>query len=133
MSEGYDNNNRGSCWPAEKALSGYAEIEHRKFDAVLARTNAKAANAPTHNLYLRARDKRSEVYCVAIFKSTKGGEKLAGGELAMTSGASFWVSLFKNKSEKERAPIIDLSFQAKEAQPQSEGPAPDDQGPDEWL
>lgn len=122
MSEGeYDNNNRGACWPLEKTLSVSAEIEQRKFHGVLARTNAKSEKAPSHNLFLRADDNRHEVYCVAIFKSTKGGsEKLAGGEFSLRNGESFWVSLFRNKSEHPNSPAIDLSFQPKEAQEPAE-------------
>jgi len=128
VNQEYDNNNRGACWPIDKAKTVTAEIGHRKFYGALVRTNATATNAPSHNLYLRCQDKPREVYCVAIFKSDKDGDKLAGGELTMVSSESFWVSLFKNKSEKERSPDIDLSFQPKEARSQEQ---PDEIGYDD--
>lgn len=125
MNQEYDNNNRGACWPVDKALSVRAEIDHRKFNGVLVRTNATASNAPSHNLFLRCQDKPREIYCVAIFKSDRDNEKLAGGELTLVSGESFWVSLFKNKSDHEKSPKIDLSFQPKDARQES---APESQG-----
>ena len=113
MSDDYDNNNRGAGWPVAKALRVTAEIEHRKFYGALVRTGAQAERAPTHNLWLRAEDNKHEAYCVAIFRSTKEGAKLAGGEFALRSGEEFWVSLFKNKSENPKAPVMDISFQPK--------------------
>jgi len=120
MNKEYDNNNRGACWPIEKALSVQAEIGHRKFDGALVRTGATATNAPSHNLYLRCRDKPREVYCVAIFKREGDNAKLAGGDFTMVSGESFWVALFKNKSAHEKSPTLDLSFQPKEARPEEQ-------------
>lgn len=129
---GYDNNNRGACWPLEKTHSVQAEIEHRKFHGVLARTGAKSEKAPSHNLFLRAEDNRNEVYCVAIFRHTKSGsEKLAGGELSLLSGHSFWVALFLNKSQHPNSPAVDLSFTPKERQEPAEAATyePDDDVP----
>lgn len=134
MSGEYDNNNRGACWSKKNARSVTAEINHRQFYGDITPSEAKSSKAPLYNLYLRAKDRPSEVYCVAIFKKDEGGEKLAGGDFTLQSGHSFWVSLFKNKSEKERSPTIDLSFQAKEAQTQEQAaPQANDEGPEGFF
>ena len=130
----YDNNNRGACWPIDKATTVTAEIGGRKFNGAMVLTKATAPNAPALNLFLRCQDKRSEVYCVALFKSDKGTKKLAGGDFSMITGESFWVALFPNENENPNSPKFDLSFQPKEAAPQSAGPseAPEDPG-DDWF
>jgi len=133
MSPEFDNNNHGACWPIEKALSVQAEIANRKFYGVLVRTGAASTTAPTHNLYLRSPDKPREVYCVAIFKNNREGLKLAGGEFTLNSGESFWVALFKNKSDNPKSPLIDLSFQPKEARAEQPPDSEEEESTGEWY
>lgn len=133
MSEGYDNNNRGAGWKTDSSLMARtlrvtAEIEHRKFYGLLVRTGKPK---PSNELYLYSGDNRTEVYRVAIFKSEKDGPKLAGGELTLRSGGKFWVSLFKNKSDKDNSPLVDFSFQPQDPQPESEGHPAEDDG--SWI
>ena len=134
MNQEYDNNNRGACWTETKARGVTAEIANREFYGVMVRTEAKSASAPSLNLYLRCKDKPTEVYCVAIFKNDKGGDKLAGGDFALRTGEQFWVSLFKNKSEKQNSPAFDLSFQPKDPPPGAqETREPEDDVPDDNI
>ena len=130
MSEGYDNNNRGAGWKVDKTIAATVlrvnvEIDHRKFYGLLIRTGRPS---PANELYLASADNRSEVYRVAIFRNEKGGEKLAGGELTLRSGEKYWVAIFKNKSDKDRSPVVDFSFQAQDPEPEQEGPPADDDG-----
>jgi hypothetical protein len=120
MSGDYDNTNRGAGWAIPQQVASAtrritANIDGREYRGVLIRTGAPG-KAPSHNLWLQSVEKRSETYCVAIFKKEGGAKKLAGGELTLRSGAAYWVSLFANTNENPKSPKIDISFQAKEAE-----------------
>lgn len=120
MSENFDNTNRGAGWAISDDIARAtrritANIDNKEFRGHLIRTGV-SDRGPSHNLWLQSVENRNETYCVAIFKKAGGGNKLAGGEITLLSGAAFWVSVFANTSQNPKAPKIDLSFQAKEQQ-----------------
>ena len=122
MSEGnYDNTNRGAGWTIDKEVGAKtlrvkADIGGEAYYGILIRTGAKSDKAPTHNLFLHP-DRSKTAHVVAIFKNDKGGHKIAGGELTMPNGTGYWVALFVNKSDHPSSPLLDISFQEKEARP----------------
>jgi hypothetical protein len=137
MSSDYDNTNRGAGWAipdktARATRRVNANIGGHEYRGYIIRTGAPA-NAPTHNLWLQSVERRSEVYCVAIFEKEGGGKKLAGGEITLRSGGAYWVSLFANTNENPKSPKIDISFQPKEARPQDEGYFQQDVQPDDDI
>ena len=83
MSDGeYDNTNRGAGWaiPSDIARATRritANIDGREYHGHLIRTGAKSASAPSHNLWLQAKENRNDTYCVAIFKKD-GNTKNSG-------------------------------------------------------
>lgn len=128
MSGDYDNTNRGAGWTipddiARRTRRITANIDGRDFAGIIVRTGLRPdSNGPDYNLWLQACDKRSEAYCVGIWKSTTPGKKLAGGEVTLRTGVTYWVSVFANTNENPKSPKIDLSFRRKEAPENPQAP-----------
>ncbi len=123
------NDNRGAGWPA-KAVAGNCMVNGRRFFMQLVGTGARAENAPTSMMYLRSPDDRNELHVVAMFRKDES-KAIAGGTLDMPEGA-YWVNLFKNASEKDNSPLVDVTFQLKEQQAPAAAPGfppPDDDIP----
>lgn len=109
----HDNTNRGSVWKASGA-AGKAEPGGQKYYAYLVGTGAKSP-APTSILVLQDPTTHS-FYTAPMFRPKTNTPVIVSGRILVPEG-TYLVCVFKNKSEHERSPWLDLSFKADEQQP----------------
>jgi len=127
----FDNTNRGSAW-LTKATKGKLDVQGHNFFMDIVQTG-RPEGQPAYNIYLLS-DRTKKLYGGVLFKDNKNENRLASGSIDLTGEGlgEFWVSMFLNKSDSDRSPVIDISVQVKEPKPDAyDGtpPPPDDNPP----
>lgn len=126
MTEQYDNTNKGAGWPV-KAVSGSADVGGSKFYMSIVSTGVREAKKPSHNIFLTGQGPDRLLYPSVLFPCDNPEHGLASGQIKV-AGFDYWVNMYVNKSDHERAPLVDVRFKPKEQQaaPQGLPPTPAD-------
>lgn len=134
----YDNTNRGAVWDKAngkplRAFKGDVDVNGRKYYIDMIESG-RPAPAPAYNAYLTNSASHACTQ-LAIFRDppTRAdgapNKRLGNGTLELGEGGAWWVSIFRNKSDKDRSPLLDISVQAKDPPAQQPlAPQPEDGG-----